>query len=156
VATKAHPAHPAHPAQEEWEQKAVETLAQSGYRSGGARTAVVELLAGQDCCLSAQQIHDRLRESDRKVGIASVSRALEVLEGEELVHRLEVGEGGSRYEPALPGGDHHHHVICDNCGKVTAFEDPSLEDAIEELAGRLPHMVSTHDVIIHGRCAGCS
>jgi Fur family ferric uptake transcriptional regulator len=149
-------AKPAHPSEQEWEKRATETLAESGYRSGGARTAVVELLAGQDCCLSAQQIHDRLRERDRKVGIASVYRALEVLEGEELVHRLEVGEGGSRYEPALPGGDHHHHVICDDCGKVTAFEDPPLEDAIEKLAGRLPHMVSTHDVIIHGRCGGCS
>ena len=137
--------------------RATEALASSGHRAGGARTAVVDLLAEQDCCLSAQQIHDRLRSGgDRKVGIASVYRALEVLEGEELVHRLEVGEGGSRYEPALPGGDHHHHVICDNCGKVTAFEDPPLEDAIEKLAGRLSHMVSTHDVIIHGACQDCS
>jgi Fur family ferric uptake transcriptional regulator len=147
---------PAHPSKEEWQERAVQTLSSSGHRSGGARSAVVELLAGQDCCLTAQQIHDRLRGADREVGIASVYRALEVLESHELVHRLEVGEGGSRYEPALPGGDHHHHVICDNCGKVTAFEDPPLEDAIEKLAGRLPHMVSTHDVIIHGRCAGCS
>lgn len=141
---------------EDWEAEAIEKLAQSGYRSGGARTAVVELLAGQDCCLSAQQIFDRLRGSGREVGIASVYRALELLEELELLHRLEVGEGGARYEPALPGGEHHHHVICDTCGEVTAFEDPPLEDAIEQLAGRLNHMVSTHDVIIHGRCRACA
>lgn len=146
----------AHTPGPDWEAEAIETLARSGHRSGGARTAVVELLAGQDCCLSAQQIFDRLRGEGRSVGIASVYRALELLDELELVHRLEVGEGGARYEPALPGGEHHHHVICDSCGEVTAFEDAPLEAAIEKLAGRLPHMVSTHDVIIHGRCRSCS
>jgi Fur family ferric uptake transcriptional regulator len=140
----------------EWEREAIEALARSGHRSGGARTAVVELLASQHCCLSAQQIFDRLRGGGRKIGIASVYRALELLDELELVRRLEVGEGGARYEPAMPGGEHHHHVICDSCGEVTAFEDAPLEDAIEKLAGRLPHLVSTHDVIIHGRCRGCT
>jgi Fur family ferric uptake transcriptional regulator len=154
--THKHPRGHGHVAGDEWESKAVDRLARSGYRSGGARTAVVELLAGQDCCLSAQQIFDRLRSSGREVGIASVYRALELLDELELVHRLEVGDGGARYEPALPGGEHHHHVICDSCGEVTAFEDSPLEDAIEELAGRLNHMVSTHDVVIHGRCRSCS
>jgi Fur family transcriptional regulator, ferric uptake regulator len=154
--THKHPHAHGHIAGDEWEAKAVDRLAKSGHRSGGARTAVVELLAGQDCCLSAQQIFDRLRGSGREVGIASVYRALELLDELELVHRLEVGDGGARYEPALPGGEHHHHVICDTCGEVTAFEDSPLEDAIEQLAGRLNHMVSTHDVVIHGRCRGCS
>jgi Fur family ferric uptake transcriptional regulator len=150
-----HSSH-SHGAGDDWEGTAVQTLAQAGYRSGGARTSVVELLAGQHCCLSAQQIFDRLRDSGNEVGIASVYRALELLDELELVHRLEVGDGGARYEPALPGGEHHHHVICDSCGEVTAFEDPPLEDAIEKLAGRLNHMVSTHDVIIHGRCKACA
>jgi Fur family ferric uptake transcriptional regulator len=156
MATHSHTHSHGHVAGDDWEAKAVDKLAQSGYRSGGARTAVVGLLAGQDCCLSAQQIFDRLRDADREVGIASVYRALELLDELELVHRLEVGDGGARYEPALPGGEHHHHVICDTCGEVTAFEDSPLEDAIEQLAGRLNHMVSTHDVVIHGRCRGCS
>ncbi|MGZ5342720.1 MAG: Fur family transcriptional regulator [Solirubrobacterales bacterium] len=143
-------------AKQDWEGRAIETLASSGHRAGGARTAVVELLAEQDCCLSAQQIHDRLRSGGRGVGIASVYRALDVLEDLELIHRLEVGDGGSRYEPALPGGEHHHHVICDSCGEVTAFEDAKLEDAIEKLGGRLEHIVGAHDVVIHGTCRGCA
>lgn len=143
-------------AKQNWEGEAIETLAGEGYRSGGARTAVVELLAKQDCCLSAQQIHDRLRDTEREVGIASVYRALELLEELELVHKLEIGDGGARYEPALPGGEHHHHLICDDCGEVVAFEDPRLEKAIDQLSGRLKRPVSTHDVVLHGRCRGCS
>ena len=70
------------------------------------------------------------------VGIASVYRALDLLARLGLVRRLDVGSA-SGYEPALPGGDHHHHVVCDRCGKVSSFEDPALEEAIDRLSRRL-------------------
>jgi Fur family ferric uptake transcriptional regulator len=69
---------------------------------------------------------------------------------------VEIGDGGSRYEPILPGGEHHHHAVCDTCGRVTAFEDDRLEQALERLAGRLDHSMSGHDIVIHGACDRCS
>jgi Fur family transcriptional regulator, ferric uptake regulator len=139
----------------DWAELASEALGEAGQRSGGARTAVVELLAGQDCCLSAQEITERLRSGGTRVGTASVYRALDLLHGIGLVQRIEVGEGGARYEPVIPGGEHHHHVLCDSCGTLSAFEDEGLERAIGRLAKRLRHTVSGHDVLIHGRCARC-
>ena len=62
-----------------WVEHTTVALRQAGHRPGGARLAVVELLAEQDCCLTAQEIHDGLRERDRRVGVASVYRALELL-----------------------------------------------------------------------------
>jgi Fur family ferric uptake transcriptional regulator len=138
-----------------WSQLAEEALGEAGQRAGGARQAVVEQLAGQDCCLTAQQIADRLRSGGSGVGTASVYRALDLLHGIGLVQRVEVGEGGTRYEPVIPGGEHHHHVVCDSCGRLSAFEDEGLERAIGRLAKRLGHRVSGHDVLIHGRCARC-
>ena len=127
----------------------------AGYRSGGARTAVVELLAEQDCCLTAQEIFDQLRERDRRVGIASVYRALDLLTSMKLVQRLEMGEGIARYEPAHADGEHHHHVVCERCGKVAAFEDEELEDALEGLAGKLGYALGGHDVVLRGECPDC-
>ena len=85
-------------------------------------------MAGQDCCASAQEIHDSLRSEGRSVGIASVYRVLEVLSELRLVQRVDVGDGIARFEPALPDGDHHHHVVCDDCGKVEPFSDPVARD----------------------------
>ena len=76
-------------------------------RNGGARRAVIDLLAEQDCCLTAQEIFDRLRSSGRQVGIASIYRVLELLSSEGLVQRIELGAGISRFEPIHSGGDHH-------------------------------------------------
>ena len=139
----------------DWAAYTRATLERTGHRSGGARDAVIDLLAGQDCCLSARQITDRLREDGSGVGIASVYRALDVLDGLGLVRRLDAGEGVVRYEPADPTGEHHHHVVCDICGRVTAFSDDSLERAIERLAGRLDYAIDGHDVVLRGECPRC-
>ncbi|MFL5870883.1 MAG: Fur family transcriptional regulator [Solirubrobacterales bacterium] len=139
-----------------WEELAAHALATEGRRTGGARRAVVYLLAGQDCCLSAQEIADRIRAQGKRVGVASVYRALDLLHGHGLVQRVEVGEGGARFEAVVPGGEHHHHAVCERCGRLTPFEDAGLERAIGRLSDRLGHRVDAHDVLIRGECAGCT
>jgi len=138
-----------------WEDSARLALKEGGHRAGGAREAVVDLLARQSCCLSAQEISDRLRETGTDIGIASIYRALDLLHEMGLVQRVEIGEGGARYEPVVPGGDHHHHAVCDSCGRVVPFEDAGLERRLERLAGELRHSMSGHDLVIHGRCPRC-
>jgi Fur family ferric uptake transcriptional regulator len=138
-----------------WAEMARGELAKSGHRTGGARDAVVELLADESCCLSASEIADELRERDRRVGLASIYRALERLHGLGLVQRLDAGDGQARYERAMPGGEHHHHAVCEGCGELTPFEDAELERAIERLGSRLELAVSAHDVVLHGLCPEC-
>lgn len=137
-----------------WGEHAHAELKLAGYRSGGARSAVLDILAQQDCCLSAQQIHDELRAAGHGIGIASVYRALDALTRTKLVRRVELG-AASYFEPALPSGEHHHHAVCDRCGKVTAFEDAKLEAAIDRLAGRLDYAAGGHELVIHGACPAC-
>ena len=117
---------------------------------------MLALLARQDCCLSAQDIHDRLRRSGGKgVGLASVYRALDVLAQLKLVHRIDV-DGVACYEPADPSGEHHHHAICDHCGKMDSFEDPELERLIDGVGERLGYAVGGHDIVLRGACPDCS
>jgi Fur family transcriptional regulator, ferric uptake regulator len=139
----------------EWVEHAQERLARAGYRRGGARRAVVDLLSRQECALTAQEIDDRLRAGGRAVGRASVYRTLEQLTELHLVARLEVGQDAARYEPLHPSGDHHHHLVCDRCGRVTPFEDSALENAIDRLSRRVRFDVGDHEVVLHGECERC-
>ena len=140
----------------EWAKHVRRVLGDAGYRSGGAREAVVRLLERQDCCLSAQEIFDRLRSARRPVGIASVYRALDTLAELRLVKRIDAGDGIARYEPLRPDGDHHHHLVCRDCGKVEAFSDAHLERAIDRAAGSSGYAVEEHEVVLTGACASCS
>jgi Fur family ferric uptake transcriptional regulator len=147
--------HTARPAGLTWRDHAERELTRTGHRAGGARDEVIALLARQSCCLSAQEIHDGLRAGGRTVGLASVYRALDVLAQLGLVLRVDV-DGTACYEPADPSGEHHHHAICDRCGKRDAFEDPELERLIGGLADRLGYDVVGHDVVLRGACPDCA
>jgi Fur family ferric uptake transcriptional regulator len=138
-----------------WAESTMQALLRKGLRNGGARRAVIELLAGQDCCLSAQQIFDSLRASHRQVGIASIYRVLELLSSEGFVQRIDLGSGVSRYEPVRSSGDHHHHLVCDQCGRVEAFEDRALEQAIHRVEEGSGYRVAAHDVVLRGACSDC-
>jgi Fur family ferric uptake transcriptional regulator len=134
---------------------ALDTLADAGYRKGGARSAVVELLGRQSCALTARDIDDQLHAGGNTVGRASVYRTLETLTDLKLVMRLDLGHGQAHYEPSLPSGEHHHHLVCDACGKVEPFADPGLEEALEDAARRLDYRMQAHEVVLHGRCDDC-
>ena len=82
-----------------WAAHAAAVLSEAGFRRGGARAAVVDLLDAQACALSAYDIEQALREEgDRAVARASVYRILDELEELKLVSRIDVGQGITRYE----------------------------------------------------------
>jgi Fur family transcriptional regulator, ferric uptake regulator len=139
----------------DWSGHVYRVLAGAGFRHGEARKRVIELLAGESCALSAVEIEEALRASGRPTGRASIYRVLELLGEHHLVERVEVGDGVSRFEPTHPGGEHHHHLVCDRCGRLVAFDDPGLERAIGRLSDRLGMRVDHHEVVLRGSCETC-
>jgi Fur family transcriptional regulator, ferric uptake regulator len=140
-----------------WADRAEAALAAAGRKRGGARRALLELLAEQRCALTAVEIEDALRaRSPRPVSRASVYRILEELERLHLVARVETGQAMARYERARDSEEHHHHLVCDCCGLVMPFSDDALERAIDELSGRVPLAVSEHEIVLRGACRACA
>jgi Fur family ferric uptake transcriptional regulator len=84
-----------------------------------------------------------------------VYRVLDLLVSEGYVQKIDVGAGMSRYEPIHSGGEHHHHLVCDSCGKVEPFADSGLERALGRVEQRSGYDVSVHDVVLHGACDTC-
>jgi Fur family transcriptional regulator, ferric uptake regulator len=140
---------------DDWVGHARETLERDGYRLSAPRSAVVETLATLGCSVTAKEIADRLRERGDDVGVASIYRTLDLLDRLRLARRVDAAEGVARYEPIDPSGNHHHHIVCERCGAVTAFEDHELEHAIEQLSRRVDYAIDAHDVTLRGQCPGC-
>ena len=138
-----------------WVQETTESLQRKGHRHSDSRTAVIELLGGQRCCLTAQEIFDRLRADGRRVGIATVYRTLEQLTRDGFVQRVDLGAGIARFEPVHADGEHHHHLVCEDCGKVEAFVDDELERALHRVERETGYAVA-HDVVLRGVCEDCA
>lgn len=135
-----------------WTEDAQRRLREAGYRNGPARVAVIGVLDEENCCVSASDVHESLGD---RVGLASVYRVLESLQIVGLVRRVDVGDGIARYEPLRESGEHHHHLVCTECGKVEAFDDPALERAIRRVEAKSGYAVDQHDVVLQGACGTC-
>jgi Fur family ferric uptake transcriptional regulator len=72
------------------------------------------------------------------------------------VRRVDLGADAAGYERVDPGGEHHHHLVCDSCGAVRPFSDPKLERAIDQVSRGSGFRISGHDVVLRGECAGCA
>jgi Fur family transcriptional regulator, ferric uptake regulator len=139
-----------------WAERAAQALSDAGYRRGGARRAILELLDEQSCALSAVEIQAALSRRNRDVSRSSVYRVMEELEEIGLVQRVELGQGMVRYEAVRGKPGHHHHLVCDHCGRLQPFTDDGLERAIRRLSDRVPLRVSEHEIVIHGSCETCA
>ncbi len=133
-----------------WSAHASRCLDEAGHRSGHARRQVVELLASADCALTALDIDRRIDS----VGRASVYRTLDRLEQLRLIQRVDVGGDAAGYERVDPA-DHHHHLVCQECGRLSPFTSEQLEGAIETVGRRSGFALASHDVVLRGTCADC-
>ncbi|HEX5761905.1 MAG TPA: Fur family transcriptional regulator [Solirubrobacterales bacterium] len=134
-----------------WAEQAAERLDEAGFRSGGSRRKVIELLGGEGCALTALEIDRRLDS----VGRATVYRTLEQLERLHLVQRVEIGGDAAGYERLDPEA-HHHHLVCEDCGRLAPFASEALEEAIETVGRDAEFAVAAHDVVLRGTCAACA
>lgn len=133
-----------------WSEQATKRFNECGYRTGAARRKVIELLEAEHCAVTALEIDRRLPS----VGRATVYRTLDQLEQLQLVTRVDVGGEGAAYERNEPG-EHHHHMVCVDCGQLVPFEDSALEEAIHAVGERADFEVTSHDVLLRGLCPRC-
>lgn len=107
--------------------------------------------------LSAEDVHDILRERKVDIGLATVYRSLELLSEIGILQKMEFGDGCSRYEVNTmdPTRHHHHHLICTQCGKVEEFDDDLLEDLEQDIAQKSGFKISDHQVKFFGICKEC-
>lgn len=133
-----------------WTAQAEKRLDEAGFRSGGSRRQVIDLLGGERCALTALEIDRRLES----VGRATVYRTLEQLERLHLVQRVEIGGDAAGYERLDPEA-HHHHLVCEDCGRLTPFASEALEEAIDAVGRDVDFTIAAHDVVLRGSCGSC-
>ncbi len=107
--------------------------------------------------LSAEDVHDLLRDNRSDIGLATIYRSLELLRDIGIIDKMEFGDGCSRYELNLkdPDEHQHHHLICLKCGKVIEFSDDFLETLEKEIGKKTGFEVVDHQVKFYGYCKEC-
>jgi Fur family zinc uptake transcriptional regulator len=135
--------------------RAGEICAARGTRLTDLRREVLGLILDSDAPTGAYDLLDRLRGSRGGAAPPTVYRALDFLQEQGLVHKLErlsafVGCVAHEQEHAA------QFLICRSCGRVTELEDHELAHALEDAAERLGFRVGKATIEAEGQCAACA
>lgn len=121
-------------------------------RSTPQRALIEAELADSRDFISAQELHARLRDRGNRVGLATVYRNLNDLaaSGEADTIKMNGSEQLFRY----CGQEHHHHLVCVDCGKTIEI-GAEREDWVTSIARRQQFTLISHTIEIFGRCPQC-
>lgn len=124
-------------------------------RNTWQREAVRTALGQSEGFVSAQGLHTSLRDGGSPIGLATVYRALSDLAVGGEADSLQSAEGESLYRRCTPG-QHHHHLICRNCGLTVEIEADAVEAWAHSVATENGFTDASHVVDVFGLCAACS
>ncbi len=119
------------------------------------REAITAVLVAAGGFLSAQEIHADLRRRGGRVGLTTVYRALGALAEAGAVDVLRNGDGEAAYR-WCPTDDHHHHLVCRDCGRTVEVRGAAVERWADRVAAQHGYSDVSHTVEVFGRCRGCA
>jgi len=125
----------------------------NGYRLTGARSAVVETVAGTRRALTPHDVYEAARARYPALGLVTVYRTLEKLEQLGLIQRVH-GQGGCQAFISS-GIGHQHLLLCQNCGRAAYFEGDDLDPLMASIAGKTGYNVREHWLQLFGLCSDC-
>jgi Fur family ferric uptake transcriptional regulator len=128
-------------------------LDDAGLRPTRQRLAILRSVPGEGRPVTAQDLYARLRHQKRSPGLATVYRTLRSLADAGVLRTFPAGESELAYRRCEPG--HHHHLICERCGRVLEIPSCEVEEWAAAVAARRGFTASRHQADIFGLCAEC-
>lgn len=114
------------------------------------RQAIFKLLAGQE----SLSMNELVALAGDRIDRASVYRTIALFEEVGIVRRINIGW---KYKIELSDNfaEHHHHLTCLRCRKITPINEHALESFIVTLAQSQGFAATDHQVEIQGLCHDC-
>ena len=103
---------------------------------------------------TAEELYDRVRKRDPRVGRMTVYRTLAVLVEAGLVEERAFSKERVHYEHVV-GHPHHDHMVCVRCGRILEFSSPRIEKEQDRIAKALGFRPLHHQHTLFGMCRAC-
>lgn len=128
-------------------------LREKGYRLTPQRMLVLEAIEVSNDHISAEEIYSRARIKYPYMNISTVYRTVELLKELGLVTETDLGSGRLLYHAASKA--HHHHLVCQKCGKVRDVDSYVFQHLQHEIMADYDFNASLEHMAIFGVCKNC-
>jgi len=102
---------------------------------------------------SLEDLHNEVKTTLGSADYSSVFRAVNLLEKQGVVDRIDLGDGHARFEVRE---GHHEHIRCESCGRVEEVPGCVLDDASAQVQSLTGFRVTSHRVVFGGLCQTCA
>ncbi len=136
------------------EKKIEQALRQHGYKITPQRRTVINAIVQSHEHLTPAAIHQKVCREHPGIGLVTIYRTLEMLAGLGLICEMHAGGNCRSYLMRRPA-EHHHHLICADCGRVIDFTDCDLSGLERRLAKETSFKISGHLLEFLGQCRSC-
>ena len=119
-----------------------QSLADKGVRKTKKRDVILEVFSRSGGHLTIEELLDRVKKIDPKIGYVTVYRTLKLLKEYGLAHQWQFGDGHSRFEKASER--HHDHLICMKCGRIIEFEEEEIEKLQDKVSAEHHFKIVSH------------
>jgi len=120
----------------------------------GPRAAILEILRQHPHPLTNREIFSAMPGG--RCDLATIYRAIHLLEEMGMVKRFDFGDGTARFELVGENDDgHHHHLVCTQCSEVVEIEECFPEKIEKRIAARNGFKAVTHKLEFFGICPDC-
>ena len=103
---------------------------------------------------SMDDLWQDLRQTEPRLGRATVYRSVEMLVNAGLLDRIEFADGTHRYR-VCGGDEHHHHLTCTRCHCVVDVDVCIPSEQFAALSARTNFSIEGHSITLFGLCAAC-
>jgi Fur family ferric uptake transcriptional regulator len=128
-------------------------LRAKGYRLTPQRLMILAAIEGSRDHISAEDIYAQVSARYPQVNISTVYRTLEMLKKLGMVYEIDLGEGRIRYHAEASG--HHHHLVCQECGKIIDINEATLAPLRDVLLRDHGFLADLKHVGVFGLCEDC-
>jgi Fur family ferric uptake transcriptional regulator len=117
------------------------------------RFLIYQELSDTKTSLSPQELYQALLKKQRKIGLTSIYRSLDLFESLGIVFKIM--NGTSVKYKLCETEDHHHHIICKACGSVVELNFCDISDWAKKVTESTGYQVIDHQLNFYGYCKAC-
>lgn len=122
-------------------------------RTSSVDQIIIKTLSKEHAHLTSHQVYEEIRGQLPAVNQSTVYRALERLVHLGKVSVSDMGTGSAVYELLADGI--HHHLVCQNCGKVITIGHDEVQEFFAAIHHKNHFDIITNHLILFGICEKC-
>ena len=130
------------------------TLRQGGYKITPQRRTIIAAITATREHLTPAAVYEVVRQQNPGIGLVTIYRTLEILAELGLICQIHIGGNCRSYLIRRPS-EHHHHLICSDCGTVIDFTDCDLHELETRLSKETSFKINGHLLEFLGQCRKC-